>query len=474
MAGMSAERRVHTFTDDALGEDDAVGVAERIKAGEVSRGEVEAAAVERLKRAHERLNAVRFEAYDAPRRSSNPDSPLDGVPTLIKDNHDVGGWPTNHGSETWTATPAAKDGAYVRQYLGSGMTALGKTTMPEFGLNATTEFRAGAPTVNPWDTAYSVGASSGGAAALVASGAVPIAHANDGGGSIRIPAAAAGLVGLKPSRGRHRDGEEARMLPINIISEGVLTRSVRDTAAFVYAMERQWRNPKLAPIGQVSGPADRRLRIGLLLESVNDTVVDPETRDACELTAKLLEAQGHIVEPIAPPVDPSFEEDFVVYWGFLAAAAVGTGKLTFDKTFDRTRLDGFTDGLRRSCIQGGWKRVPGALHRLRKAGARYAEAFRDHELIIAPVVANTTPLLGHLGPNQPFDQLLDKLRHHAAFTPIQNVTGTPAISLPMAVSSSGMPIGVQLAAAYGDERTLLEVAYALEAQAGWPRIQSVG
>src|SRR5581483_9792493 len=229
-------------------------------------------------------------------------------------NTDVRDMPSNHGTDAFVAKPAKRDGAYTRQYLSTGMTVLGKSRLPEFGFNASTEYRVAEPVRNPWHTEHSVGASSGGSAALVASGAVPIAHANDGGGSIRIPAACAGLVGLKPSRGRHVDGDQARHLPINMVSEGVLTRTVRDTAAFLAASEDYWRSPDLPPVGLVRGPADRRLRIGLVLDTVTGAPLDEPTRAAVELTASLLEKAGHVVEPIALPVGQQFADDFLQYW----------------------------------------------------------------------------------------------------------------------------------------------------------------
>jgi amidase len=466
--------RVSAYADDILGDHDAVGIADLIRRGEVSPREVEQAAVARLERVASRLHAVAFAAYRAPRRSSDPDAPLYGVPTLLKDNTDIAGMPTNHGTDAYRAKPARTDGAYARTFLDTGMTVLGKSRMPEFGLNASTEFRVAPPTVNPWNTDYSVGASSGGAAALVAAGAVPIAHANDGGGSIRIPAAAAGLIGLKPSRGRHVDGEETRLLPINLVSEGVVSRSVRDTAVFVGALERRWRNPSLPPIGFVEGPARRRLRIGLVLESVTGAVVDPEVRAAVERSARLLEERGHVVVPIPIPARPAFADDFVTYWSLLATMAGGLGKVGYDRSFDTRLLDGLTQGLRASFRRDGWRQVPGALSRLRGAARRYAAAFDRCELILSPTLAHVTPRIGFLDPNVPYPQLMDRLRHYVAFTPLQNVTGTPAISLPMGMSESGMPIGVQLAASYGDERTLLEVAFGLEEQVAWPRIERPG
>jgi amidase len=461
-------RRVHAFGDDALGDHDAVVVAELIRRGEVSPDEVAAAAVARARGVDPELDAVVF-APDQPRIGPR-DGALYGVPTYVKDNTDVAGMPTNHGTAAYVARPAKKDGRYAVQYLSTGLTVLGKSRLPEFGFNAATEFQYDEPTRNPWNTDYSPGASSGGSAALVASGVVPIAHANDGGGSIRIPAACCGLVGLKPSRGRHIDGETARSLPINMISEGVLTRSVRDTAAFVAATEDHWRNPKLAPIGLVEGPARRRLRVGLVLDAVTGASVDAQTRAAVETTAALLEKLGHVVEPIDLPIDEQFADDFTLYWGLLATLGTRLGKLTFDRSFDPSKLDGLTQGLR-GHYRRNRRHTAGMLYRLRRADRAYAQLFRRHELVITPVLAHVTPPIGHLSPKVPFDVLLERLRAYVAYTPLNNIAGSPAISVPMAIADEGVPIGVHLAAAYGDERTLLEVAFALEAEHPWPRIQ---
>ncbi|RMI31651.1 amidase [Nocardia stercoris] len=463
-------KSVHAFRDDALGDHDAVALARLIRTGELSPQELATAAIARARTVDPELNAVELPAYDTPRYAHSPAGGLYGVPTFIKDNTDVAGLPTTHGSEAFRARPAAKDGQYTAQYLGTGMTFIGKTRMPEFGLSASTEFMTGLPTRNPWNTEYSIGASSGGSAALVAAGVVPIAHANDGGGSIRIPAACGGLVGLKPSHGRHIDGEQVRQLPIKMISEGVVTRTVRDTAAFVAAMEDRWRNPKLAPIGLVQGPAQRQLRVGLMMESVNDATVDAPTRDAVERTAALLEQAGHIVEPVAPPVTPQFAEDFVQYWGLLADLAVSTGKLILDKSYDAGKSDGLALGLR-AHHRRNLSRTPGALLRLNRAAAAYARLFTRHEVVLSPVLSHTTPKLGHLAPTQPYDQLMDRLLRYCGYTPLHNITKTPAISLPMGRTPEGLPVGVMLSGAYGDERTLLEVSFLLEEAQPFARIQ---
>ncbi|MUM34501.1 amidase, partial [Mycolicibacterium sp. CBMA 361] len=329
--------------------------------------------------------------------------------------------------------------------------------------NASTEYMTEEPVRNPWHPEYSVGASSGGSAALVAAGVVPIAHANDGGGSIRIPAACAGLVGLKPSRGRHRDGEQVSHLPIHMISEGVLTRSVRDTAAFVAACENHWRNPKLAPIGRVCGPAQRKLRVGMLMDSVTGESVDGPTREAVEQTAALLETAGHVVEPITLPVTSQFADDFVQYWALLADLAVGTGRLILDRSFDAAKADGLSLGLRAQ-HRRTLHRTPGALLRLRRVADQYARMFARHEVVLSPVLSHTTPRIGYISPTVDFPDLIDRLRRYVAYTPLNNIAGTPAISLPAGLSPDGLPIGIQLSAAYGDERTLLEMAFLLEAE----------
>jgi amidase len=391
------------------------------------------------------------------------------VPTFVKDNVLLAGLPTQNGSTAYTGAPAKRDGRFTAQLLSTGVTVLGKTRLPEFGFNATTEYMTEEPVRNPWATGHSVGASSGGSAALVASGVVPIAHANDGGGSIRIPAAAAGLVGLKGTRGRNIDGEQARHLPINMVSEGVLTRSVRDTATFFAAAEDHYRNPALPPIGLVRGPADRRLRVGVVLDTVTGAAVDGQTRAIVESTASLLEKAGHIVEPMALPIGRQFADDFLQYWALLADLATLTGKILLDRSFDPAKTDGLTKGLRRHHHRNIARTLP-ALRRLKRSSRLYAQMFARRELVLTPVLAHVTPELGWLSPRVPFDDLVERLMQYVAYTPVNNIAGTPAISLPMGASENGLPIGVMLSAAHGDERTLLETAFALEAEHPFPRL----
>jgi amidase len=388
----------------------------------------------------------------------------------VKDNVDLAGLPTQNGSVAYTGAPARKDGAFTQQLLSTGLTVLGKSRLPEFGFNATTEFMTDEPARNPWHTDHSVGASSGGSAALVAAGVVPIAHANDGGGSIRIPAACAGLVGLKPSRGRLVDSEATRALPLNVIGEGVVTRTVRDTAAFLAAAERHRRNPALPAVGGILGPARRQLRVGLLLDSPTHAEVDDATRAAVERTAAILEKAGHVVEPASAPVGEQFAADFLQYWAFLADLVSTTGKVNLDRSWDLAKADGLTLGLK-AHHRSAPHRTPTALLRLRAVRRTYARWLTEHDVVLSPVLAHTAPQLGHLSPTVPFDELLDRLRSYVSFTPLHNVAGAPALSVPAGLSPEGLPVGVHLSGAHGDERTLLELGYLLEAEQPFPRIQ---
>jgi amidase len=461
--------RVHAFTDDALADHDAVALAGLIRKGEISASEAADAAIVRAEKVDPELNAVVYAAYDR-LKPSTVDGLLAGVPTYVKDNTDVRGMPTNHGTAAYVGKPAAKDGPYAGQYRGSGMTVLGKSRLPEFGLNASTEFADAEPTRNPWNPEYSPGASSGGSAALVAAGVVPIAHANDGGGSIRIPAACCGLVGLKPTRGRHLNADQARSMPINLVSEGVVTRSVRDTATFLAAMERTWRNTALPPVGLIEGPANRRLRVGVLTASLGGVEADAETTATVAETAARLEKMGHDVGPATLPVGEEFVEDFVNYWGLLAFFAGALGKRALDREFDSSKLDGFTKGLS-STYRRHFYRTPVTVFRLSRVKNAYADMMTKHDVVLSPVLAHSPPKLGHLSPNVPFDELLARLQRYVAYTPLNNVAGTPAISLPTGANTDGLPVGVQISGAHGDERTLLELAFALEQDRPWRRIQ---
>ncbi|MBX3421311.1 MAG: amidase [Pirellulaceae bacterium] len=465
-----SNNQIHAFCDDVLGDHDAVGLAELVRRGDVSSLELAEAAIARAQRVDEQLNAIQVPIFDKAREQARRPSQgtFAGVPSFIKDNTNVAGLPTRHGSRAVPPTPAHKDGAFTKQYLAQGFILLGKTRLPEFGFNCSTEFQHERPTCNPWHKDYSCGGSSGGSAAMVASGVVPIAHANDGGGSIRIPAACCGLVGLKTTRERFVMHELAKSLPVNVFCDGVVTRSVRDTAHFVAGAELYWRNLKLPAVGLVKGPGKKRLKIGLVYDSLTGQPC-PQTRATMERTVALLEGMGHRTTEMHKPVKSSFVDDFVDYWAFLAFMTGKIGKRQFGGEFDPAQFDDFTRGLANRFRKRLW-RLPLMLLRLKRTWSQYVQAIQEFDAVLTPVLGHVTPQLGYLGPNVPFEELIGRLMKYAAYTPLNNTNGSPAISLPMGMSREGLPIGIQLAAAHGAERTLLELAYELEQVQPWPRV----
>jgi amidase len=303
----------------------------------------------------------------------------------------------------------------------------------------------------------------------VAAGVVPIAHANDGGGSIRIPASCNGLVGLKPTRGRLPLDKETARMPLHIVANGVVTRSVRDTAAFLREAERVHRNPKLAPIGDVTGPGSQRLRIAFCTKSIMREV-SSEMRELTLKTAALLEGLGHQVTEIDNPVPARFKDEFLTYWSFLAFSVVRSGRRMFGPSFDRTKLDNLTLGLDRLAARK-LHRLPVAIARLARSRRITQRLSETYDVVLMPTLAEDTPPIGYLDPTADYDQIMDRLLEWVSFTPLQNATGDPAISLPLGESAAGLPVGMMLSTVWGGESRLLELAYELEEARPWARIQ---
>jgi amidase len=466
--------RIHAFGDDALGDLDAVGLVEKLRAAKVSPHELVEAAIARTEAVDPTLNGLAFEAFDRARARAEARRPyggyFDGVPSFIKDNVAVEGMPTMHGTDAWDQRPMPCDGEFARVFLATGLIPLGKTQMSEFGFSGAAEHPRIGPVRNPWNPDHTAGASSSGAGAFVAAGVVPIAHANDGGGSIRIPAACNGLVGLKPSRGRLPLDKETARMPLHLVANGVVSRSVRDTAAFLREAERVYRNPKLPAIGDITHPCTQRLRIAVCIRSILRDA-NPEIRELTLKSAALLEELGHHVTEIDNPVPARFKDDFLLYWAFLAFAVVRGGRRMYGPSFDRTRLDNLTLGLDRMAARN-LHRIPQAIRRLSASRRITARLSASYDAVLMPTLADVTPRIGHLDPTADYDQIMDRLLEWVAFTPLQNATGDPAISLPLGESASGLPVGMMLSTVVGQEARLLELAYELEQARPWARIQS--
>lgn len=450
---------------------DAVETALRIRRGDVSRDEVIEAAIARAERAAGLAAIVTPTFAQARAAPSTVSGPLAGVPTFIKDLSQVRGVRTTWGSAAAGSYVSRRTDPTIERFLATGLVSLGKSATPEFGLTGTTEPLAQGPCRNPWDPTRTVGGSSGGAACLVAAGVVPIAHASDGGGSIRIPAACNGVVGLKPTR-RRFDMESAEWLPVNVAVQGVVTRTVRDTIAFWSALEggaglESLRRGRLAPIGEVPPEPRRKLRIGVFVDAPLGTPVHPEHRHAALRAGELCESLGHHVESIACPFSAQAVEDFLRMWGFIGFLYLRGGKLFTHPGFDASRVEPWTRD-----VAGYFSRELGgslaAIARLRRFTTTYAGVMRRYDVLVSPTTGEPPPVLGHLATDVPFDTAFERLIRFAAFTALHNAAGAPAISLPLGRTTSGLPIGVQLAAAMGEERMLLALSRSLEEAAPWP------
>ena len=377
--------------------------------------------------------------------------------------------PTQEGTSAYRAVPASVDGGFAATFRKLGVIPLGKTELSEFGLSPSAE-GPGHTVRNPWDPAYSSGASSSGSAAFVAAGVVPIAHANDGGGSIRIPAACCGLVGLKPSRGRVPQDKMNREMPVQVVADGVVSRSIRDTAAYLRETEKHARALKLRPIGDVRGPGRKRLKIAMVIDSVIATT-DTECSAAVREAAALLESMGHHIEEIAAPVPASFVEDFKTYYGTLFLAINANGKRMLGPDFDWRSTEPLTRGFAGYALKHA-HRLPLAIARLRGSARRSRQLYSEYDAVLTPTLSHITPRIGHLDPMQPYDVVMPRILDWVGFTPLQNATGDPAIALPWGLNSQGTPLSVQLGAGMGCEALLLELGYAVEEARPFLHIQS--
>jgi amidase len=457
-------------TPGPLADLDGVATAAAIRSGELDVREAVEAAIARAQALEPSLNAIVTEAWEAARtRAQAPlAGPFAGVPTFVKDLDDLRGLPTHFGSRSFGQGPAATQGPYVDALERAGLVFLGKSSTPEFGLTGSTEPLLHGATRNPWNLDYSPGGSSGGAAALVAARVVPIAHATDGGGSIRVPASCCGLFGLKPSRGRTVPMGRPTG-PVEIAIGHAVSISVRDSAQWLAATERTGADEVFEPIGVIATPPARRLRIALDLEPLAGNALDPEVRAAIEDTARRCEALGHRVEAAPLPV-PKREllEAFMLYWSSGAARVADGLEQGLGRPLTDADLEPWTLGLRDyyRARRGGFE---AAVALIRSISAACESFHQRHDVLLTPVATRLPFRIGELAPDLPFETHFERATGYVGFTPIQNGAGTPAMSVPLHWSTSGLPIGSHFAAKAGDERTLLELAFELEQAHPWAR-----
>ena len=470
-----ANKRIHAFSDDALGSLDAVEVAQLLKKGEVGVKEVIESTIDRVTKINPELKAVAFENYTEARTRTDKDSDgfFAGVPIYFKDMTTIKGIPMTFGSEAFKgAKPANFNDKITKQILSMGFANMGTSTMPEFGFTCSTEFPDLNNTINPWNPTYSAGGSSGGAAALVAAGVVPMAHAADGGGSIRIPASCCGLVGLKPSRGRILNSKSLETQLINIATDGVVTRSVRDTAHFYHEAEKYHRNKKLPEIGLVTEANAKKLKIGFVEGTPTAEPIDEATQKAFDQTIAMLTSLGHELIPVTFPVFEQDIEDFKLLWASNGFGVKHFGKLMFPAPYNPKNVTNLTNGLS-SYFTQRILQTPFMLKRVRKTHKTYQQFLEKHDIdiMLSPTVSHLTPPIGHLDMNLDFETIFPRMANWACFTPYSNANGCPSISLPIGHDEEkDLPIGMLFNANHGCEKLLLELSYQLEQAQPWKRI----
>ncbi|OLE30592.1 MAG: amidase [Actinobacteria bacterium 13_1_20CM_3_71_11] len=445
---------------------DAVGLRALIATGEVSAAEVEDTARRALDAANEVVNGLAVPLF-APALDHAEDGPFAGVPFLIKDSGPMAsGVPFFCGSRAVPGVLAGQDHELMARFRAAGLVTLGLTTAPELGLSFATEPVRSGPTRNPWDPQRGVGGSSGGAAALVAAGAVPVAHGNDGAGSIRIPASCCGLVGLKPTRGRTPSGPD----PFGMVHEFALTRTVRDAAHLLDAVAGPGvgdRYPAPPPAGSYAAELGRdpgRLRVAVTASA--GTAVDPEVASAALRVGTVLEELGHTVEAAGPDVD----RESAVHAQKGELVGIAAPFLMAPRRPDPARMEAVSRRVLVHAAELTALDLVGTFAAQDRVSRAVAGFFAGYDLLVTPTLARLPAPHGTLRQDDPghtVDSWLRSLLEYGPFTSAFNVSGHPAVSLPLAQSVGGLPIGVQLVAGYGREDLLFRVAVQLEEALPW-------
>ncbi|HSW08152.1 amidase [Aquabacterium sp.] len=492
---------------DDYAQHDALGLAALVRSGDISPDELLDAAQQRIAAHNPALNAVIVNADDWARRDlaqrraagSECSGVFAGVPVLVKDLLAmVQGLSTWHGNRLLQARLpiAGHDSEFIRRLRATGALIIGKTNTPEFGLTPFTEPETSGPARNPWDTTRTPGGSSGGSAAAVAAGFVPLATGGDGGGSIRIPASCCGLFGLKPTRGRVPSGPDLGDLWSGFAIEHGLTRSVRDSAALLDAVAGMDAGAPIAAPFQARafldevGTGPGRLRIGVSTEPWLGQSVDVDCLKAVEHGSTLLRSLGHEVVDIRLPIKrQAFAEDYLIVLAANVRSEIETIAKLLRQRARRSDYEAATWALAMMGRSFSAAELISAQHRLQALGRRIGQQFETIDVLLTPTLATAPPLVGALQPsaaerfqlnlmgalNQPWllrwlgglQQMADKVFAFMPYTPVFNATGQPAMSMPLHWNDAGLPIGVQFVGRFGDEATLFRLAGQLERAQPW-------
>lgn len=458
---------------------DGLGLSELVRRRHVHPRELVETAIARAESVNPSLNFMVFADFERARAAAVNGAaagPFGGVPAFLKDILAFAeGMPTRQGSRFIPAVPSKGDSILTTRFRKAGFIPLGKTNVPEFGLVPTTESKLYGPACNPFDLARSTGGSSGGSAAAVAAGVVPVAHANDGGGSIRIPASCCGLVGLKPTRGRVTVGPELGDAVDGLAIDHVVTRSVRDSAAVLDAIagnvsgDPYWAPPAPPSWLAAMDEKPRRLRVAFSSRKLDGSAMHPDCERAVRQAAKLCAELGHTVDEADQHFDLSvLVPSFLAMWSANLAAAVDAVAQLTGQTPAAEMFEGLTWGMYISGRQVGASQYLVAKDALQRASREAAKFHQAHDVWLMPTLGSPPMKNGVFDVEERdiykgFLPLFD----YVPFTAFQNVTGQPAMNLPLWWNDEGLPIGVQFVAAFGDETTLFQLARQLEEAAPW-------
>ncbi|MDY7233144.1 amidase [Hyalangium rubrum] len=447
---------------------DAVAQASLVSRGELSALELVDAAIRRIEALEPSIHALASHDFTAARAraAQKPSGPLAGVPFLLKDLLPYPGQRCAMGSRLFRSNMAREGSPYTERLDAAGLITLGKSTTSEFGLLGSTETLLEGVTHNPWDLTRSATGSSGGAAAAVASGMVPLAHASDGGGSIRIPAAACGLFGFMPGRGRLVSTGQA--LPFDLLRDHCVSRSVRDSALLL-SLTEEVGGKAGPPVGYVDRPLARRLRIGFYSRTIMGDAPDPEVAKALERTIALCTELGHeLIEAPPPEFDgPTLSTGFFAISAAALTEVAATMKGMLGRPVGPEDFEPFTLSLidwYRGLPSDTFSR---AMVSFEDAGHRMRSYLDGYDVVLCPTVPVAPFALGTLSPELDRETLIRRTEKLAGYTPIHNIAGVPAMSVPLFTASAGWPIGSHFAARRGEEATLLGLAYQLEQAAPW-------
>jgi amidase len=461
---------------------DGLAQAELVRRGEVTARELVEAAIARIVRWNPLLNAVVTPLYEPARQAAAgelPAGPFTGVPFLLKDlGARYAGAPQTGGSAFLRDYIPPQDSELVVRQKATGLVIVGKTNTPELGQSPTTEPALFGACHNPWDLGRTPGGSSGGSAAAVAAGLVPLAHANDGGGSIRIPASCCGLFGLKPTRARNPLGPDHGDPGWGLAVEHAVTRSVRDSAALLDATagprpgslgDPYWAPAPQRPFLQGVGADPGRLRVAFTTVAPTSVPIDPDCVAAVRDAAALCESLGHTVEEASPAIDgPAWAAAFTTLWAAGCAAAIAYWAHQTGRSPTPEQFEPYTWALQQRGHECTAFDVTVAQQRLQQGSLEVARFFTRYDLWLTPTLAEPPPPLGSFDappddPMRPFYRGME----FVPFTPICNITGQPAMSVPLFWNAARLPVGTHFVARYGDEATLFRLAAQLEAARPW-------